>query len=149
MVAPRGPVATGRFRGRLPRAYALLAVAGHVAFGTLLLAYAITLPPGTLGLLAAQSIVFLMLALTLAYLYTFGRTRPGPPRARSGPLGIGRVYLLFLMWLVLGFLAILLALGPELAPDVFVYFLLAWFALVAFYVASVAVWRRQNPPRWA
>ncbi len=140
---PGGP------RARIPAVYVAIAIGAHIAFGSLLAAYAATTPTGTLGILGVLALVFLMLAVTLAYMYNFGRTRPGPPRVRSGPVGIGRGYLPFLMWAVLGFLAILLTLGQGVSPDEFVDFLLAWWGLVAFFVAAVLVWRRQNPPRWA
>ncbi len=127
----------------------LAAIVAHVALGSFLAAYALTLSAESLEILAAESLVILMLVLTLVYMHNFGWVRRGPAGTRAGPVGVSRGYLLLLMWAVLGFLAVLVSLGSALSPSDFVDFLLAWWALAAFFFAVFAVWRRQTPIRWS
>src|SRR2546428_6250256 len=125
----------------------LAAILAHLAFGGVLAGFALTLSEGALGILAAEMIVFLMLMVTLSYVWNFRGERLDA--IREGPIGISRSYLLFLTWAGLGYLAVLLSIGPVSSPSEFIGFLFGFWALFVVFLISFVIWRRQNPPRVA
>lgn len=128
-------------------AYIVAAILTHVALGGALTAIALTLPLDELGLLAASAMLVMSLFLTAVYLHNFGTERVGSVRA--GPVGLTRGYMIFLMWMVFGYLALLFALGSTLGPSTFIVGLVVfWIMVIGFFVASI-IWTRQERRRVA
>ncbi len=114
----------------------------HAILGGALTTIALTLPLDELGLLVATVVLFISAFLTAVYLHNFGTERVGGVRA--GPVGLARGYMLFLMWVVLGYLALLFALASALGPSTFVAGIVVfWIMVVAFFVAAIT-WARQE-----
>src|SRR5207245_8886859 len=97
----------GAWRRGKHAVYLLAAVSAHVTLGSALAAYSLTLSKAALEILAAETLVFLMLLVTLSYLRNASEEHAVPIQA--GFAAVSRGYLIFLMWAGLGYGAVLLS----------------------------------------
>src|SRR5438445_8694519 len=63
---------------------------------------------------------------------------------QGGFAAVSRGYLIFLMWAGLGYLAVLLSVGPAFSASEFIVFLFGFWALVAIFLVALVLWRRQK-----
>jgi len=135
-------VTWGASRGGKHARYLLAAVSAHVTLGSALAAYALTLSKAALEILAAETLVFLMLLVTLSYVRNASEQHAVP--IQGGSAAVSRGYLIFLMWAGLGYLAVLLSVGPAFSASAFIVFLFGFWALVAIFLVALVLWRRQK-----
>ncbi len=129
-------------KARRKRKTLIVNVLLHVVLAGIIGAVGVALSVEALGILAAAAIVFVMLLVSAAYFRAFGSKSVG--QGRQGPIGLSRGYMLFVSWLILGYLAVLLLVGAKLSPSDFVIALAGFYVLFVVFVGLILVWGKQR-----
>ena len=138
------PIIAGEIREvRDPRGLAAVVLA-HALFGSVLAWFAVALSTDAVRVLAAETLVVLMLAITLAYarLPMEDPDQPGAHRIQAG-----RDQLLLISWGLFGYMAFLVSVGTALSPPILAAVSFAFFTAFFILAASFLRWRRGSRSR--
>ena len=116
--------------------YALLVILIHTISAGILVSFGLLLSVETLGLVAGLLFLFIFSAIGVTYFRNFGTEPIG--FVRTGEVGLDRPDVLLAAMAAIGYLVLILVLGPRFAPEAFLWsFMGFWFLFVVFLVVLV------------
>jgi len=116
-------------------------VLGHALVGSLLAWLAVAFSSDAALILAAETLIVVMLVITLGYVRISRKDLAGHTDRR---VEAGRTQLLLISWGLFGYLAFLLSVGTALQPSTLAVNTLAFFAVFFVFAAAFLRWRRQT-----